>query len=236
MRLTVILIAVMMVTSFTPDNEPEIRLVNAPLLTDGGVKGKIILPRKALRKVLRKRRSRRYGRSVLSQARRAKKYTEYQKSLVYLVPLDPKNDRPIKTTEILAQENVSFQPAVIGLQKGAKVNILNKDNIFHNVFSNDAVKRFNIGKVRKNEDRLIEFNSEGTIQVFCDIHAFMSAYIKVVDTPYYTVADEDGDFEILNIPPGRYRLFGWHARSEYGPTIVDVRGGQYSVVGNMEFN
>ena len=202
----------------------------------GAVKGQIVLPKKSLRKVVRKRRSRGYSRSVLSRANRAKKFNEYEKSMIYLIPLDQKNYYQREDINILSQKDVSFNPAHVVIQKNQSLNILNRDNIFHNVFSNSDVKRFNIGKVRQNVDRMITFESVGHIQVFCDIHAFMSSIITIVDSPYYTTASEDGTFEIRNVPPGKYRVVGWHSKAEFDPALIEVRGGRFTNVKKLVFN
>jgi len=37
----------------------------------------------------------------------------------------------------------------------------------------------------------------------------MSGYVVVVPTPYFAVTDKDGNFEIKNIPAGKYTLKTW---------------------------
>jgi hypothetical protein len=57
----------------------------------------------------------------------------------------------------------------------------------------------------------------------------MSGYIVVVPTPYSAVTDKDGNFEIKDIPAGKYTP---KARSEEGePTTqaVDVSAGTATV-------
>ncbi len=44
--------------------------------------------------------------------------------------------------------------------------------------------------------------------MFCEIHENMHAYIVVVDTPYFAVADENGAYRI-DAPPGEYDVFAW---------------------------
>lgn len=232
------LFIIVALTSFNSNYKDTFTLeeATAELKADGAVKGKIVLPKKSLRKVIRKRRSRRYGRNVMRMAKRAKKFNEYQKSMVYLVPLRSANNTKKLVPQVLSQKDVSFQPAHVVVQKGANVNILNRDNIFHNVFSNNRGQEFNIGKVRKNVDKVISFESAGHIQVFCDIHAFMSAIISIVDTPYFTKANADGSFEIRDVPEGRYKLIGWHNRSEYSASLIDVKAGRFTVIKEMRFN
>ena len=41
----------------------------------------------------------------------------------------------------------------------------------------------------------------------------MSAIIAVVDTPWYAVTPETGQFHIAEIPPGEYQLHIFHERA-----------------------
>jgi hypothetical protein len=40
----------------------------------------------------------------------------------------------------------------------------------------------------------------------------MSAWIAVMDTPYFALTDAQGRFEIKNVPAGTYTLAAWHER------------------------
>lgn len=235
-RIIVIILFFIIFFGFSETEKYEYELFdNSNTQTYGAIKGVINLPDKSLRKVIRKRRSRGYSRSVLSQAKKAVQYNEYEKSMIYLIPLDEKNYKVREDQAILSQKDVSFQPAHLVVQRNQEVNVLNRDNIFHNVFSNSDVKQFNIGKVRTGVDKVITFESTGHIQVFCDIHAFMSSIISIVDTPYFTTGNKDGSFEIRNVPEGRYRLIGWHSNSEFSPAIIDIKNGRFTNVKNLVF-
>jgi hypothetical protein len=39
----------------------------------------------------------------------------------------------------------------------------------------------------------------------------MNAWFAAFDHPYFAVTDEQGRFEIRDIPPGAYTLIAWHA-------------------------
>lgn len=45
----------------------------------------------------------------------------------------------------------------------------------------------------------------------CGFHPYMFSWGVVVDNPYYAITNEDGLFEISDIPPGSYSLSVWHA-------------------------
>lgn len=38
----------------------------------------------------------------------------------------------------------------------------------------------------------------------------MNAEILVVPHPYYAVTDENGRFELTDVPPGQYQIVAWH--------------------------
>ncbi|MDH4185578.1 MAG: carboxypeptidase-like regulatory domain-containing protein [Nitrospira sp.] len=44
----------------------------------------------------------------------------------------------------------------------------------------------------------------------CGFHAYMESWALVLDHPYYAVTDQDGKFEIGDIPPGTYKATIWH--------------------------
>ena len=44
----------------------------------------------------------------------------------------------------------------------------------------------------------------------CGVHDFMQSWGMAVGNPYFAVTDEDGSFEIQNLPAGEYDLIAWH--------------------------
>lgn len=48
------------------------------------------------------------------------------------------------------------------------------------------------------------------INVQCDVHEWMNAYLVPVAHPYFVVTDAGGAFEIDQVPPGTYALRAWH--------------------------
>jgi len=110
----------------------------------------------------------------------------------------------------LAQKDQSFVPRVLAIPVGASVDFPNLDPIFHNVFSVSPVKRFDLGKYPRGQSRRVTFSKAGLVQVYCDIHANMAAFILVLPNPAYARPDDQGAFALPDLPPGTYTLKVWH--------------------------
>ena len=116
---------------------------------------------------------------------------------------------PGKTPE-LWQINQSFEPHVLGVPVGATIDFPNGDLVYHNVFSYSKPKKFDLGYYGKGKSKSVKFDKPGIVQVFCDIHSTMSAYVLVVDTPFVTQPNENGEFVLPDVPNGEYTLKVWH--------------------------
>lgn len=113
---------------------------------------------------------------------------------------------------LLDQQKSMFRPRVQGVLVGQDFLMRNSDPVIHNVRSLSEENRpFNIGQPANTPDRKKVFKeSEGPIEMRCDFHPWMRAYLFVMEHPFYTVTDETGRFEIKNLPDGAYTLAIWH--------------------------
>jgi len=120
----------------------------------------------------------------------------------------PRQD-PTKIPQ-LVQKNKSFQPSLLVIPVGGKVEFPNHDPFFHNVFSLFEGKRFDLGLYESGTTRFVQFDKPGVSYIFCNIHAEMSAVIIALNTPYYAISSARGEISIPNVPLGRYRLQVFH--------------------------
>jgi plastocyanin len=125
-------------------------------------------------------------------------------------PLETPRQDPARIPQ-LVQKNKSFQPSLIVIPVGGKVEFPNRDPFFHNVFSLFEGKRFDLGLYESGTTRFVQFDKPGVSFIFCNIHAQMSAVVVALATPYYAISDSRGDVNIANVPPGRYELQVFHA-------------------------
>lgn len=111
---------------------------------------------------------------------------------------------------LLDQQKCTFIPHVLVITAGTTVDILNGDNLMHNIHSH-CIKNppFNDGTTFK--QRLSKrFDFEETVKISCDVHKWMSAWIVVKGNPYFALTDEKGRFTMEDVPPGTYKLQAWH--------------------------
>jgi len=123
------------------------------------------------------------------------------------------------------QHDASFTPAFIVIAAGETVVMPNDDVIFHNVFSYSTPNDFDLGLYPRGESRSKTFSYPGVVRVYCSIHESMSATIFVAPSIWHSLADAKGEFEIKDVPPGKYRLRTWNRRLPPATQLVEVTGG-----------
>jgi plastocyanin len=108
------------------------------------------------------------------------------------------------------QRDMTFIPHVLPVALGSTVEILNTDDVLHNTFSNSAAKRFDVGMFKRGESRSVTFDKPGIVELRCNVHPKMHAFILVLENNYFATPDERGSYQISGIPAGRYKLRAWH--------------------------
>lgn len=145
---------------------------------------------------------------------------------------DKKFDAP-KEHVVVDQKRMTFAPKVTVVLQGTTVDFLNSDPVGHNVYwpsvSGNKKLAHNMGTWPKGEKKPFQFNDLGVAALLCNVHPEMSGYVVVVPTPYFAVTDKDGNFEIKNVPPGKYTLKTWSEDGKPVTQAVEVGSGSVSV-------
>lgn len=117
-------------------------------------------------------------------------------------------DKPIQ----IDQQKCVFIPHVLLVPAGVEFEVLNSDPVLHNFHTiGTHNKEINIIQTKTKRRRLpLTFPEADTIEVICDVHSWMKAWIIVTEHPYYTLTDADGQFRLENVPEGSYRIKAWH--------------------------
>jgi plastocyanin len=141
---------------------------------------------------------------------------------------DKKFDAPT-TKPVVDQAKMTFIPHVSVVQVGTTVEFLNSDPVGHNVYwpsiSGNKKLTHNMGTWPKGEKKSFQFNDVGVAGLLCNVHPEMNGYIVVSPTPYFALTDKTGNYEIKNVPPGKYTLKTWSEDGKVTTQAVEVAAG-----------
>jgi len=111
---------------------------------------------------------------------------------------------------ILDQKICAYNPHVLIVPINTPVKILNNDKILHNIHTYGVKnKPVNLAQPRFKKTIKMTFTEPEKVQVRCDVHGWMSAWIIAAEHAYYTVTNEKGEYSLDGIPPGKYTLNFW---------------------------
>lgn len=131
--------------------------------------------------------------------------------------------QPAPARPKLAQKDQCFMPRVVSVSVGGAVEFPNQDPIYHNVFSVSTTRRFDLGKYPKGQSRSVTFPKAGLVNVYCDIHSDMAAFVLVAPNRAYAQPAASGEWALPDVPPGRYTLHVWHP--DFGAFEREVEAG-----------
>ncbi|MFN8094670.1 MAG: carboxypeptidase regulatory-like domain-containing protein [Vicinamibacteria bacterium] len=131
---------------------------------------------------------------------------------------------PLAEPVKIDQKGFRFLPHVVVVPTGSSIRFLNNDPEPHNVYSPEG--RYNLGTWPTGDTRDTVFKKPGVYSQLCNIHPDMLAFVVVVDTPYYAVTDDAGNYVIRDVAPGKYTLVVWHEKKDGLEREVTVEAGK----------
>jgi plastocyanin len=123
------------------------------------------------------------------------------------------------------QKNLVFVPHVLAVPTGTSVEFKNNDKVNHNIFSGDTCNKFNLGTYNPGQSKSIVFGKPCVVNLLCNVHSEMSAYVVAVDSNYFAVTGPDGKFSISGVPAGTYEVGVWNEKLKAPKTTVTVKDG-----------
>lgn len=118
-----------------------------------------------------------------------------------------------KTNVVLDNKGCDYEPKVVGLQVGQKLELLNSDPLLHNV--NSQGKRFKFNVALPKQGMKIEKKAkkpEVLVHIKCDVHSWMHAWAGITEHPFFAVTDASGAFEMKDVPAGKYTVAFVHPK------------------------
>jgi len=129
---------------------------------------------------------------------------------------------------VLDQQKCRYLPRVLGLQVGQPLLIRNSDPLLHNVRAEAQINQsFDVGTPVQGVEVTRTFaTSEVVIPIKCNVHAWMKAYVGVLEHPFFVVSDHRGQFSIARVPAGTYTVEIWHEHFGTQTQQVSLAAGQ----------
>ncbi|QEG36984.1 cupredoxin domain-containing protein [Bythopirellula goksoeyrii] len=114
---------------------------------------------------------------------------------------------------VLDNKGCRFEPHVIAIRTNQPFEIRNDDaGIGHNTNAS-FVANPGFNEMVTNDKPITKTLQKAEpvpAPVACNVHPWMKAHAVVREDPYVAISDENGEFEIVNIPAGEHEFIFWH--------------------------
>lgn len=126
------------------------------------------------------------------------------------------------TPVMVDQTKCTYTPRVQGAQAGQTIQVKNSDQTLHNVRAVAGTKSiFNLAQPPSGPPVTKPVPTEAElVQLKCDVHPWMKAFVAVSPHPYFSTTGEDGTFSITGLPAGTYTIEAWH--ETFGTKTAEV--------------
>jgi plastocyanin len=114
---------------------------------------------------------------------------------------------------VIDQRDCMYAPRVVGVVVGQQVAIRNSDPTFHNVHGTIAgAQQWNKPASPGDPPLVLDGPARAgdVIDLVCDVHPWMHAYVVAQDNAAFAVTGADGAFELTGLAPGSYTVEAWH--------------------------
>lgn len=147
---------------------------------------------------------------------------------------DVKKGKAVPISDItIDNRDCRFEPLVGIAFRGRNFVIRNSDPMFHNVklsviLQDKRTTVYNLNFPKKDQFMTMPIKVTGLHQIQCDAHSWMRAFVYVSEHPYAAITDSRGNFEIKDLPLGRYKVKIWHEGFDEVTKDVEVLSGKTS--------
>jgi hypothetical protein len=118
-------------------------------------------------------------------------------------------DLPV-ARRFLNQKNCRYEPHILLVPVQATLTVKSSDPLLHTVHMSGSAD-YNLPFTAKGQEITRPMTREGAVSLRCNAgHVWMNGEMIVAKNPYYAVTDEDGNFELTQVPPGQYEIVAWH--------------------------
>jgi plastocyanin len=151
--------------------------------------------------------------------------------VIYAEPIDPSEEAensPRATT--IRRIGESFSPSFAVVSVEQPIHFRDDGDLFHRIFSYSEPNAFDLGVVGGGEFKTVVFHHPGLVRFYCSLHGWESGAIFVAPSPYFDTARPSGEYELVDVPPGRYRLETWSESLSSSSLDITVQPGRSTSV------
>ena len=150
--------------------------------------------------------------------------------VVVYISAGEKPSGPPTTSVRFDQKGCMYIPHILPMEVGQDLKIYTNDPVAHNIHPMPKLNpEWNKSQPPGSPPIDTEWKIAEFIPVKCNIHPWMHGYFAVMNTPHYAVTDENGDFTIKDVPPGKYTLTAWQEVNAPISKEVTVTSGETKV-------
>ena len=136
------------------------------------------------------------------------------------------------TKNTLDQKKCSFEPYLSFMRNKGTLEAVNSDTVLHNIHVYEQIGRarrtvLNVSQPEKGSivTKKIKLRKGAGMKIECDAHDFMHAFVFVARNPYFARVNDKGEFEIKDVPAGKYKIKVWHGFLGEKKGMVEVKAG-----------
>ncbi len=136
------------------------------------------------------------------------------------------------TKNTLDQKKCSFEPYLSFMRNKGELEAVNSDTVLHNIHVYEQIGRarrtvLNVSQPEKGSivTKKIKLRKGSGMKIECDAHDFMHAFVFVARNPYFARVNDKGEFEIKDVPPGKYKIKVWHGFLGEKKGKIEVKAG-----------
>lgn len=145
-------------------------------------------------------------------------FSQADRMVVFVETVPAAKIKSSKQIARLSQRGQKFRPTVLPVVQHSQIDMTNDDFVVHNIYSNSETKRFNLeeqtawqeGAKQPSPSDLpnpvLTFEKPGMVDLHCNIHPKMAGMVLVLQNPFFAKPDEEGKFQIANVPAGTYTV------------------------------
>jgi len=129
----------------------------------------------------------------------------------------------------IANDGCRLTPRVQAVVAGGTLNVRSLDRVVHRNRFIRAGAPDSVLVTENDEGQVVPLergvSEPGLLEIRCDLHPWTRGWIAIFAHPYFAVTKADGSFELDSVPPGRYQLRTWHARTGASSREVVIDSG-----------